>query len=68
LRAGITQLVNKVASGDLKALKMWIFLSSKFPELLQEGNHDGFRIVFVDGNGNEVPWEGNKKTDEEQKD
>jgi Family of unknown function (DUF5681) len=36
LEAGITQLVNKAAAGDLKAMKVVMQMASRFPELVTE--------------------------------
>jgi hypothetical protein len=36
LEAGITQLVNKAAAGDLKAMKILMQMASRFPELVTE--------------------------------
>jgi hypothetical protein len=34
LEASVTQLVNKAASGDLKAMKVLVQMASRFPELV----------------------------------
>jgi len=34
LEASVTQLVNKAASGDLKAMKVLLLMASRFPELV----------------------------------
>jgi hypothetical protein len=36
LEASITQLVNKAAAGDLKAMKVLMQMASRFPELVTE--------------------------------
>lgn len=34
LEASVTQLVNKAASGDLRAMKVFVKMASRFPELV----------------------------------
>jgi hypothetical protein len=36
LEASMTQLVNKAASGDLKAMKVLMQMASRFPELISD--------------------------------
>ena len=36
LEAIVTQLVNKAASGDLKATRVFMHMAAKFPELVQD--------------------------------
>jgi hypothetical protein len=36
LEASVTQLVNKAASGDLKAMKVLMQMASRFPELVTD--------------------------------
>jgi len=36
LEASITQLVNKAAIGDLKAMKVLMQIASRFPELVKD--------------------------------
>jgi hypothetical protein len=38
IEASFTQLVNKAASGDLKALKLLTDLVIRFPELVKQGD------------------------------
>ncbi len=36
IEASVTQLVNKAASGDLKAMKVFLQTASRFPELVKD--------------------------------
>jgi hypothetical protein len=36
LEATVTQLVNKAANGDLKAMRIFILMASRFPELVKD--------------------------------
>jgi hypothetical protein len=38
LEASLTQLVNKAASGDLKAEKLLLEMMNRFPEIVEQGN------------------------------
>jgi hypothetical protein len=48
LEASITQLVNKSASGDLKAMKVLMQMASRFPELVTDPETIRIRIVVID--------------------
>lgn len=54
IEAGITQLVNKFASGDLKAFKLLVLLTSKFPQLLHDDSPEVIRIVFAGPDGQDA--------------
>jgi len=36
LEASVTQLINKAASGDLKAMNVLMLMASRFPELVKD--------------------------------
>jgi Family of unknown function (DUF5681) len=49
LEASLTQLVNKAASGDLKAVRVLLQMAAQFPELVTEPvTPPVFNIHFVD--------------------
>jgi hypothetical protein len=43
LEASVTQLINKAATGDLKAMKLVMQVASHFPELLKDA--ESIRII-----------------------
>src|SRR5581483_4543886 len=52
LEASLTQLVNKAASGDLKATKLLMEMASRFPELIADpGGVRGIIVEFVNPDG-----------------
>ena len=54
LEASVTQLVNKAASGDLKATRDFMHMAAKFPELVQDPPEG---ITFVIKYGKPKPGE-----------
>jgi hypothetical protein len=48
LEASMTQLVNKAASGDLKAMKVLMQMASRFPELVSDPKQS-FVVKFRGG-------------------
>lgn len=55
LEASITQLLNKATAGDLKAMKVFLQMASRFPELMKEPEAP-MRLIIVDEDGDE--WNG----------
>jgi hypothetical protein len=45
LEESITQLLNKAASGDLRAMKVLMQMASRFPELVKDPE---IKVRFVD--------------------
>jgi hypothetical protein len=49
LEASVTQLVNKAAAGDLKAMKVLMQMATRFPELIKDPEGPiGIRIIVED--------------------
>jgi hypothetical protein len=61
LEATMTQLVNKSASGDLKATKLILQMATKFPELITGPQYpSGIKITFLDPTPDEIPFDPSK--------
>ena len=48
LEASVTQLVNKAATGDLKAMKVFMQSAKQFPELVKDPEDMHITVEFVD--------------------
>jgi hypothetical protein len=48
LEAGVTQLVNKAATGDLKAMKIFMQMADRFPELIEGPESIQVTVQIVD--------------------